>query len=350
MYLPVAMIFNLPLFIILAAGSVQSIFMGCCVLGLKQKDIKELLLAALLLATGVRLLKSVLFIYTNEISPYVINIGFAAHASTPVFLWLYVCSLKSSPLSRKYLFHLLPPVAVVLCSGLLTLQDFWYRGAYLILIYYSVFYYALSGFEFLRWLKTAKTDGKLKNINLQWLITLFLGVGVFIAGYFVNYNLQFISYEWAPLPYAISVFPLGYLMWRQYHQNMIKQNPKYENVKLPTEKMVELTGRLNKVLELQKPYLDPRLTIAGLSKLIDIPSHILSQILNVHLRCSFSSLINAHRVQHACRLLESEECASLTIASIAYDAGFNSLSVFNKVFKEIRGITPNQFRKNALTD
>src|SRR5687767_1664679 len=102
------MVFNLPLFIVLAAGSVQSIFMGCCVLGLRQKNIREFLLAALLLASGIRLLKSVLFIYDDQLSLYVINIGFAAHAFTAVFLWLYVCSLKSSPLSRKYLLHLLP--------------------------------------------------------------------------------------------------------------------------------------------------------------------------------------------------------------------------------------------------
>ena len=138
------MIFNLPLFIVLAAGSAQSIFIGCCVLGFKQKNIRDLLLGAVLLASGIRLLKSVLFIYNEELSLYVINLGFAAHAATTVFLWLYVRSIKSSPLSQKCLLHLLPSAVIILFSGLLTLEDFWYRGGYLVLIYYSVFYYALS--------------------------------------------------------------------------------------------------------------------------------------------------------------------------------------------------------------
>jgi AraC-like DNA-binding protein len=324
--------------------------MGCCVLGLKQKNIRDLLLGAVLLASGIRLLKSVLFIYDDEISLYVINLGFAAHAATAVFLWLYVRSLQSPWLSRNHLLHLLPSAAIILFSGLLTLEDFWYRGGYLILIYYSVFYYALSAFEFIRRLKAIPTVNGEKSADYQWMIILFLAVGVFIAGYFVNYNLRVIKYELAPLPYAVAVFPLGYLLWRHYRQKIIKQNPRYENARLSVEKMVELTGQLNKVLEYQKPWLDPRLTVSGLAILLKIPSHTLSQMLNVHLNCSFSDLINGYRVQHACRLLENPEFASLTIASIAYDAGFNSLSVFNKVFKDTRGITPKQYRKNVLPD
>jgi len=342
------MIFNLPLFIVLAAGSMQSIFMGCCVLGLRQKNLRELLLAALLLALGVRLLKSVLFIYTDQLSPYVINFGFAAHAATPVLLWLYVCSQSSAPLSRRYLLHLIPPALILVFSGVMTL-NFWYRGAYLLLVYYSVIYYAFAIFKLPQLLKKSGNK-RIPKGNFQWIISLFLAVGLFIAGYFVNYNLRFINYEMAPLPYAVMVFPLSYLLWRHYHEINGKPAPKYENARLSAEQVTELTGRLKRLLELQKPYLDPRLTIAGLSKLLNVHPYVLSQILSVQLNCNFSSLINNCRVRHASRLLEDEENASLTIASIAYEAGFNSLSVFNKVFKENKGITPNQFRKNALPD
>ena len=343
------MICNLPLFIVLSAGSVKSIFIGCCLLGLRQKNIRELLLAALLLASGIRLLKSVLFIYTDQVSHYIINIGFAAHAAAPVFLWLFVCSLRSSQLSRDNLLHLLPSALIIVFSGVMTLS-FWYRGAYLVLIYYSILYYVLAAFKFSHLLKQANGKTTVAPTDFHRIIFLFLAVGVFIAGYFVNYNLRFISYEMAPLPYAVIVFPLGYVLWRHYHRINTKPGAKYENTRLSAEQLAELTDRLKKVLELQKPYLDSRLTVTALSKMVNVPPYILSQILNVHLNCSFSNLINSCRLQHACRLLANEENASLTIASIAYEAGFNSLSVFNKVFKENNGITPNQFRKNALPD
>src|SRR5262245_852419 len=170
------MVVNLPLFIVLAAGSMQSIFMGCCVLGLRQKNLRELLLAALLLAIGVRLLKSVLFIYTDQLSVYVINFGFAAHAAAPVFLWLYIRSLSSSPFSWKYLLHLLPSASILVFSGVMTL-NFWYRGAYLVLVYYSVVYYALAIITFLRLLRKNGST-KISKGNYHWIISLFLAVGV----------------------------------------------------------------------------------------------------------------------------------------------------------------------------
>ena len=130
--------------------------------------------------------------------------------------------------------------------------------------------------EFIRCLKAMPRGRGQKNTDHQWVIILFLAVGVFIAGYFVNYNLRFIKYEFAPLPYAVAVFPLGYLLWRHYHQSTVKHNPKYENARLSDAKMVELTAQLNKVLEFQNPA-DPRLTVSGLSILLKIPSHTLSE-------------------------------------------------------------------------
>jgi AraC-like DNA-binding protein len=53
-------------------------------------------------------------------------------------------------------------------------------------------------------------------------------------------------------------------------------------------------------------------------------------------------LITRHRVAHAQRqLLTTDE----RIVSIAHDSGFDSLSRFNRAFKQIAGVTPRQYRK-----
>ncbi|MCE3283611.1 MAG: Helix-turn-helix domain, partial [Chitinophagaceae bacterium] len=42
--------------------------------------------------------------------------------------------------------------------------------------------------------------------------------------------------------------------------------------------------------------------------------------------------------------------AGLKIAALAYEAGFNSLSSFNDVFKKVTGETPSAFRNSAAAE
>ena len=60
---------------------------------------------------------------------------------------------------------------------------------------------------------------------------------------------------------------------------------------------------------------------------------------------TFSRFVNELRIGQACRaLLESDQ----PIASIAYQAGFNNLSNFNRRVRELRGVSPRQFRESAV--
>lgn len=57
---------------------------------------------------------------------------------------------------------------------------------------------------------------------------------------------------------------------------------------------------------------------------------------------TLNTLITRHRVAHAQRqLVTTDE----QILNIAYDSGFDTLSRFNRAFKQIAGMTPRQYRK-----
>lgn len=56
---------------------------------------------------------------------------------------------------------------------------------------------------------------------------------------------------------------------------------------------------------------------------------------------TFVEFLNEVRVSHACRLLTE---SSRPVADLAYDCGFNSMTNFNRIFKEIKGVSPRQFR------
>lgn len=62
--------------------------------------------------------------------------------------------------------------------------------------------------------------------------------------------------------------------------------------------------------------------------------------------CNFRSLINAYRVSMAQNLLVTTAQA---VGQIAKDCGFQNQSSFNRIFLEQTGITPMQYRKQAVT-
>lgn len=121
---------------------------------------------------------------------------------------------------------------------------------------------------------------------------------------------------------------------------------KYSNSSLPEEEAARIAASLEEMMSTERPYLDPEFTIDKLAKLISTNRHHLSQVLNQKLGLSFYDYVNTYRVNEAKVLLADPARADHKIAAIAYDAGFNSLSAFNDVFKKTTGQTPSQYRKN----
>ncbi len=89
---------------------------------------------------------------------------------------------------------------------------------------------------------------------------------------------------------------------------------------------------------------DHSITLGKLAKCLSMTPHALSQVINEQLSSNFNDFINSYRVEEAKKMLADPERKNFTIASIAYDSGFNTLSAFNVAFKKFTGITPSQFR------
>lgn len=122
---------------------------------------------------------------------------------------------------------------------------------------------------------------------------------------------------------------------------------KYARSTLKAEEAERIADALSGLMDREKIYTDPDLTIEKLAARLDTNRHNLSQVLNERLQLSYFDYINNLRVEEAGKMLGSPLGRRLKIADIAYDAGFNSLSVFNDAFKKITGRTPSEFRRAA---
>ena len=74
------------------------------------------------------------------------------------------------------------------------------------------------------------------------------------------------------------------------------------------------------------------------------PYHI-SQVFNDCFNKNFYDFINLYRIEESKKLLRNPKNNEKTILEILYEAGFNSKSTFNALFKKHTGVTPTEYRK-----
>lgn len=99
------------------------------------------------------------------------------------------------------------------------------------------------------------------------------------------------------------------------------------------------------VVKINKLYLNPELTIIDVASSCKMPYKKISQLVNYFYGKNFNHLINQMRIEEAIKIIENEEKDYLTLEGIAYEAGFNSKSVFNTFFKKTTGLTPSNYKR-----
>ena len=97
-------------------------------------------------------------------------------------------------------------------------------------------------------------------------------------------------------------------------------------------------------MEKEKLYTETELTLKQLADKLQYPTYQVSQAINEGLGKNFYDLINSHRVEEAKRLLADPKNQNYTILSVGFEAGFNSKTTFNTVFKKFTGVTPTEYR------
>jgi AraC-like DNA-binding protein len=108
-----------------------------------------------------------------------------------------------------------------------------------------------------------------------------------------------------------------------------------------------LVSSLQALMSQSNVYREMGLTIGQLAERLDVPQYRLRHTINGGLGYrNFSDFLNSYRVAEAAERLGDAAQLQVAVLTIAMDAGFRSLSSFNKAFKDTHGITPSQYRKS----
>ncbi|WP_212004752.1 AraC family transcriptional regulator [Chitinophaga sp. HK235] len=158
------------------------------------------------------------------------------------------------------------------------------------------------------------------------------------------------TFGWYPVyvPLAVMIYWLGIQGFIMTYQETTAVRRAAVNA-APDEAVSQATlVLLNKAMEEDRLYLDAELNLAGLSLHTGLPQKTISAVLNQCLQKNFNEYINSYRVAAFKERILLPEAAAWTIAGVAYDCGFSSLATFQRVFKQMTGLSPSAYRKQAM--
>lgn len=107
--------------------------------------------------------------------------------------------------------------------------------------------------------------------------------------------------------------------------------------------------QLERLMTVERVYRHDSLSIGLLAVKLGMPEHRLRTLINEGLgHRNFNAFINRYRIDEAKAALQDPDQMDIPVLTIALDAGFASITPFNRAFKADTGLTPTEFRQMAL--
>ncbi len=192
--------------------------------------------------------------------------------------------------------------------------------------------------------------------SLGWLYRLLLLFAVFwslwipytLVDYFM-FNFKLGIPDYYPIYLLMSLITIWISVEAYLKPEVVLLEPKTQpevEKQAPTENVLQKANWLIEQMELNLYYLNPELTLASLASSLDIHPNRLSKIINEGIGKNFSDFINEYRTKAVVMRLKNPKYNHITLLGISFECGFNSKTTFNRVFKEVMGETPFEYKKS----
>jgi AraC-like DNA-binding protein len=125
------------------------------------------------------------------------------------------------------------------------------------------------------------------------------------------------------------------------------KNGGYRRSRIRPDQIMEYERKLIELMEVEKIFMNQKLSIHEVSDKINIPRRYISEVLNTHMKVSFQEFVNRYRIAAFIERLHDPKYKNYTLFGLASEMGFNSKSTFNSAFKKAMGSTPMEY-KNTI--
>lgn len=185
--------------------------------------------------------------------------------------------------------------------------------------------------------------------------TFFTGFVLAYTSYYVLVRFSFFNSSWdyhisaAMTAFIYLIAYAGYVqpaVFDGYFWTEPNAPVKYRNSGLTPEASRSLLQNLMLLMEQEKAYHDPDISLEKLANALNASKHHVSQVINEHLGASFFEYVNQLRVEEAKTLLAETSRSHLHVIEVASSVGFNNKMSFNAAFKKATGMTPTEYRRS----
>jgi len=339
---------------LLLFGALQGALLSVWVFRNQRKRLANSYFGLFITVVGLQLVFKVItkaWLMDNVSLPYVISYNLPFLIGP--LLYLYIKARKENVYYTKDILHFIP-FGIFLIGSLLA-KFFWFY----ILSYHP---YVMASLQITSLCAYALASYRLGNVDLKHFIVIVLIAETIIAitlavmqvfhPNFPDVRLLFIALT--ALIYWISYKGISkpdYFIERELTPIVsigLSKNQKYAHSSLKEEEASRIEGALSTIMQKEKLFLDSGLTIDTLATKLNTSRHHLSQVLNERLKKTYGDFVTDLRLEESRRRLSDRANYRFTIAAIALDSGFSSVSSFNDVFKKRYGVTPSKFRDEHL--
>lgn len=357
-----------------------ALFLAAILLTKERRSTTDFILAGLLFFAAQTIFNTFLVITGLYLTyPNLLVLGFSSPIIVSIFLYLYTkYQTNNIPFQWRELWHFIPAAIIFLIyfqffflshsekQAVMQSEGTGYEFVNLLriaVIYFSGIIYCILSLRILyKYRRNIKNEfSNTERIEFNWLVFILIGmlaiwlvvlfgqddkiisisstVFVILLGYFGITQVNVFG------PKAVSISNVVFINDEEEKDKDLDTSSrpvKYQYSNLNDDESLQIHKQLLKILESERPFLNPELTLAELAKLIPTHPNKLSEVINKYEQKNFYDLINELRINEFLRQVVKPENRQFTFTSLAYDCGFNSKASFNRNFKKYTGKTPTE--------
>lgn len=292
-----------------------------------------------------------------------------------LYFYIHTQISDSFGFEPRHLLHLLPMLMVVLHRLFSHPENIGFEEAgaqniansiYQVMMVISLIIYWILGINLLIQHRKNIPDNfsyQSERLTLNWTwIIVFLNILIFIVSFLTPFIR--VDYEWARtedifyfnfvlFSFLLLIFGLMQPVIYTSDVHFVEEGKgtkKYQRSGLETKDKKEIAALIVGYFNTQKSWLNPEFDLQKMAADLNLSRQNISQVINEELNKNFYRLVNEYRVNEVKQKMSDPGFSHLSLLGIGLESGFNSKASFNRVFKEIAGQTPSQYKAKIISD